>query len=107
MKSCPICNGSGANDRRVGEFWLLKCGRCGFVYADATEQQIEEVNFHYEEFAERHYDEVQTGVDYFWFDRITARLTRNRPGLKVLDIGCGNGVLRGPSGVNSNRPRVR
>ncbi len=93
MKACPICNGPAANDRRAGEYWLLKCRRCGFVYADATDQEIEQVNFHYEESVERLYSEVQTGVDYFWFDCISSRLTRNKQGLKVLDIGCGNGVL--------------
>ncbi|HNS21501.1 MAG TPA: class I SAM-dependent methyltransferase [Sedimentisphaerales bacterium] len=93
MKPCPICDGPGVNHVRVGEHWLLRCGRCRFVYAAATDQEIEEVNFRYEESAECHYSEIQTGVDYFWFDRITARLTRGRPGLKVLDIGCGNGVL--------------
>lgn len=93
MKSCPVCDGPGDTYRRVGEYWLLKCQRCNFVYAHATEQEIEEVNFHYEEFAERHYSEVQTGIDYFWFDRVSARLTHGKPGLKVLDVGCGNGVL--------------
>jgi 2-polyprenyl-3-methyl-5-hydroxy-6-metoxy-1,4-benzoquinol methylase len=93
MKSCPICNGPGENTSRVGEYWLLKCRDCRFVYADATDQQIEQVNFQYGEFAEHHYSEVQGGIDYLWFDRISARLTRGRNGLKVLDIGCGNGVL--------------
>ena len=93
MKSCPICNGPGANKSRVGEYGLLKCRDCRFVYADATDEQIEQVNFQYGEFAERHYDEVQGGIDYLWFGRISERLTGGRSGLKVLDIGCGNGVL--------------
>jgi 2-polyprenyl-3-methyl-5-hydroxy-6-metoxy-1,4-benzoquinol methylase len=93
MKLCPICNGPGANKSRVGECWLLRCQACGFVYADATVEEIEQVNFHYDEFAERHYTEVQSGIDYLWFGRISARLTQGRTGLRVLDIGCGNGVL--------------
>jgi len=93
MKLCPICNGPGANRSRIGEYWLLKCRNCGFVYADATDEQIEQVNFHYDEFAEQHYREVQGGIDYLWFGRISARLTQGRTRLKVLDIGCGNGVL--------------
>jgi len=93
MKPCPICHGPGANHSRVGEYWLVKCRDCRFVYADATDEQIEQVNFHYDDFAERHYTEVQSGIDYLWFGRISARLTGGRSGLKVLDIGCGNGVL--------------
>ncbi len=93
MKPCPICGGPGRNKSKVGDCWLLKCQDCRFVYADATDQQIEQVNFQYGEFAEHHYAEVQGGMDYLWFDRISARLTRGRSGLRVLDIGCGNGVL--------------
>ena len=93
MKSCPICTGPGANKSRVGEYWLLKCRNCRFVYADATDEQIEQVNFHYDEFAEQHYREVQSGIDYLWFGRISGRLIQGRTGLRVLDIGCGNGVL--------------
>ena len=93
MKACPICHGPGRQTSRVGEYWLLRCRDCRFVYADATDEQIAQVNFHYDEFAEQHYREVQSGIDYFWFGRISARLTGGRTGLKVLDIGCGNGVL--------------
>jgi 2-polyprenyl-3-methyl-5-hydroxy-6-metoxy-1,4-benzoquinol methylase len=93
MKLCPICSGPGEQKSKVGDYWLLKCRDCRFVYADATDQQIEQVNFQYGEFAEHHYAEVQGGIDFLWFDRISARLTRGRSGLKVLDIGCGNGVL--------------
>lgn len=93
MKSCPICNEAGRRVRRIGESWLLRCHACGFVYADATVEEIERVNFQYDESAERHYGEVQTGIDYLWFGRVSARLTGGRSDLKVLDIGCGNGVL--------------
>jgi 2-polyprenyl-3-methyl-5-hydroxy-6-metoxy-1,4-benzoquinol methylase len=93
MKSCPICNGSGDKERQVGKYWLLKCRVCNFIYANATDQEIEQVNFHYDEFAKCHYREVQSSLDLLWFDRITARLTQGREGLRVLDIGCGNGVL--------------
>lgn len=93
MKACPVCKGPGEEHRRIGDQWLVKCTRCGFVYAGATDEEIDRVNSQYGESTERHYDEIQTGLDYLWFDRISARLTRGREGLKVLDIGCGNGVL--------------
>ena len=93
MKSCPICDGPGERRSRIGDHWLLRCGDCGFVYADSTDQEIEEVNFQYGESAEQHYADVQGGIDTLWFDRISTSLTRGRDGLKVLDIGCGNGML--------------
>jgi 2-polyprenyl-3-methyl-5-hydroxy-6-metoxy-1,4-benzoquinol methylase len=93
MKACPICHGPGERHRRVGEHWLLECLHCGFVYAGATDEEIERVNFQYSDATEHHYDEIQTGLDYLWFDRVSEWLTKGRKGLKVLDIGCGNGVL--------------
>jgi len=93
MKSCPICSGAGEQIRRVDGCWLLRCCECRFVYAGATDEEIDRVNSQYGDSTERHYREVQTGMDFLWFDRITERLTRGVQGLKVLDIGCGNGVL--------------
>jgi 2-polyprenyl-3-methyl-5-hydroxy-6-metoxy-1,4-benzoquinol methylase len=93
MKPCPLCEGPGKEERRVDECWLLRCRHCGFVYADATVEEIERVNFQYDDSVERRYGEIQTGIDTLWFDRVSARLTRGRPGLKVLDVGCGNGML--------------
>jgi 2-polyprenyl-3-methyl-5-hydroxy-6-metoxy-1,4-benzoquinol methylase len=92
-KSCPICSGAGRQVRQVDGCWLVRCRQCGFTYAGATDEEIDRVNSQYGDATERHYDEVQTGVDVLWFDRITAWLTQGRHGLRVLDIGCGNGVL--------------
>jgi len=93
MKLCPICNGLGDKERQVGKHCLLKCRLCNFIYVNATDQEIEQVNFHYDEFTKCHYCEVQSSIDFLWFDRISACLTQGREGLRVLDIGCGNGVL--------------
>ena len=93
MKLCPICNGLGDEERQVGKHFLLKCRACNFIYANATDQEIEHVNFHFDEFVKCHYREVQSSIDFLWFDRISDRLTQGREGLRVLDIGCGNGVL--------------
>jgi 2-polyprenyl-3-methyl-5-hydroxy-6-metoxy-1,4-benzoquinol methylase len=93
MKSCPICKGSGEKQRQVGKYWLLKCRVCNFVYANATDKEIEQVNFQYDQRAKCHYREVQSAIDLLWFDRISARLMQGRESLRVLDIGCGNGVL--------------
>jgi 2-polyprenyl-3-methyl-5-hydroxy-6-metoxy-1,4-benzoquinol methylase len=93
MKKCPVCNGPGEKERRVGKYDLLKCRLCSFVYADATDEQIEQVNFSFGDSVKCHYREVQSGIDVMWFDRISTILTQGKKGLKVLDIGCGNGVL--------------
>jgi 2-polyprenyl-3-methyl-5-hydroxy-6-metoxy-1,4-benzoquinol methylase len=92
-KKCPVCNGSGEKERQVGKYDLLKCRLCSFVYADATDEQIEQVNFNFGDSVKCHYREVQSSVDVMWFDRISTILTQGKKGLKVLDIGCGNGVL--------------
>ena len=93
MKQCPVCNGPGDKERRVGKYCLLKCRLCSFIYANVTDEEIEEVNFNFGEFVKSHYREVQSSIDALWFDRISTSLTRGKEGLKVLDIGCGNGVL--------------
>jgi len=93
MKKCPICNGPGEKERRVGKYSLLKCCDCSFVYANVTDEEIEQVNFNFGDQVKRHYREVQSSIDVLWFDRISASLTQGKEGLKVLDIGCGNGIL--------------
>ena len=93
MKKCPVCNGSGEKECRIGKYCLLKCSVCNFIYANVTDREIEQVNFNFGEFVKCHYREVQSSIDVLWFDRISTSLTRGKEGLKVLDIGCGNGVL--------------
>ena len=93
MKQCPICKGLGDKKRLVGKHCLLKCRACKFIYANVTDREIEQVNFNFGEFVKSHYREVQSSIDALWFDRISTSLTQSKEGLKVLDIGCGNGVL--------------
>jgi len=93
MKKCPVCNGPGVKERRVGKYCLLKCGICSFVYANVTDEEIKQVNFNFGDQVNCHYREVQSSIDVLWFERISKSLTQGKEGLKVLDIGCGNGVL--------------
>jgi len=93
MKKCPVCNGPGVKERRVGKYCLSKCRVCSFVYANVTDEEIEQVNFNFGDNVKSHYREVQSGIDALWFDRISTLLTQGKEGLNVLDIGCGNGVL--------------
>lgn len=93
MKKCPVCNGPGEKERRVGKYSLSKCRLCNFIYANVTDEEIEQVNFNFGDSVKCHYREVQSSIDVLWFDRISTSLTRGKEGLKVLDICCGNGVL--------------
>jgi 2-polyprenyl-3-methyl-5-hydroxy-6-metoxy-1,4-benzoquinol methylase len=93
LKECPVCNGSGEKERRVGKYCLSKCRLCDFIYANVTDEEIEQVNFNFGDNVKSHYREVQSSIDALWFDRISTSLTKGKEGLNVLDIGCGNGVL--------------
>ena len=93
IKKCPVCNGPGDKKRLVGKYSLLKCSVCSFVYANVTDEQIEQVNFNFGDSVKSHYREVQSGIDVLWFEQISKNLTQGKERLKVLDIGCGNGVL--------------
>ena len=92
-KPCPICRGDGEKERQAGDYCLLKCRQCRFVYVDATDEEIFETNLHYDDEYLCRYAKTQSSMDFLWFKRITTRLTSGRDGLNVLDIGCGNGVL--------------
>ena len=93
MKRCPICKGAGREDRRVSGYVLLKCGDCGFVYVDAPDTELLQANVHYDDSAKQRYDSVQGSSYHAWFAHVSRRLTQGRQGLRVLDIGCGNGML--------------
>lgn len=92
-KPCPLCKSPGRFHRLVDEYPLAKCTACGFVYVDVSDQHIEDVTFNYGDSAKAHYAESQSIIDLLWFDKISRKLTAGKTNLKVLDIGCGNGVL--------------
>lgn len=74
---------------------LLKCQNCDFVYADITDEEIEKANSSYDGVAVLRYEERQTLLDAVWFEAIARRFTRKLGPGRVLDVGCGNGVLLG------------
>ncbi len=92
-KPCPTCGGIGDKDRHVDGYDLLKCRVCGFVYVDVSDEAIQQENLHYDGDTVQHYEGLQSGFDRMWFGKITDRLVAGREGLKVLDVGCGNGLL--------------
>ncbi len=95
MKECPLCQGKGCSrfERCLNDIDLLKCGSCGFVYADYPDELILQLNSRYSDSAEEHYRHLQTFLDDMWFRAIAVRFTEKLGPRAVLDVGCGNGRL--------------
>jgi SAM-dependent methyltransferase len=72
---------------------MVKCSSCKFVYANVSDERIEAENFHSDTGQIQCYREIQTWVDRLWFRKIVERVTRRTGVGKVLDVGCGNGLL--------------
>ena len=96
-KRCPICNDEQSKvDRRIGDYFLLRCQNCHFVYSNLSEKEIEKENFSYNKKAIQKYQNAQTVFDELWFNQIARRINRRFTKLskkRVLDVGCGNGLL--------------
>lgn len=96
MKQCPICDNHGCSiSRTINNINLVLCNRCEFVYADLSDELILHKNSAYDEEAESFYCTHQTDLDRIWFKQTANRLVKlsGLSGGKVLDVGCGNGVL--------------
>jgi len=92
-KQCPLCEGVGHDEGLNGQVPLLRCEGCGFVYADAADDDVDRANFHYDHDTVEEYRRIQSGYDVAWFDWTAKRLARGTAGGRVLDIGCGNCLL--------------
>jgi ubiquinone/menaquinone biosynthesis C-methylase UbiE len=94
LKPCPTCCTSRVSYERIlNNIELLKCSACDFVYANLKDKEIIEANSTFAKGAIARYKEQQTIVDNVWFEMIVKRLTKMVGSGKVLDVGCGNGVL--------------
>lgn len=94
LKPCPICNASQIHyERTLNHTDLLRCSLCGLVYANLSDERIMEFNSGYDEELTAIYEEQQTFIDAVWFRRIVRKLTGMIGRGKVLDVGCGNGIL--------------
>lgn len=92
-KPCPLCGSQAAYERTLNGIDLVKCGACAFVYAGVDDKVVEEANFHFDENLVERYRGLQTWVDRHWFSGIARRITRTVGVGRVLDVGCGNGLL--------------
>ena len=94
MKHCPVCNNKNPVAERVlNGIQLAKCQNCTFVYADMTEEQVKETNFNYGSTSDDYYAEIQSFLDEAWFDFTALRMTGRLGTGRILDVGCGNGLL--------------
>lgn len=95
MKPCPLCQSQEPVEERVlNNYPLLACTRCGFVYADIGTEAIEAINSSLDEvfaasFAEQH----QSAFEAVFFRGVARRYTQLLGPGRVLDVGCGNGLL--------------
>lgn len=94
MKPCPLCSAEQSrHEREVNGYPLIRCGQCGFVYADIAQETIDRFNASFDEETAEKYRQMQTVLDEVWFAGVAARFTRQLGAGRVLDIGCGNGQL--------------
>ncbi len=88
LKRCTLCSGTSDPAGWNGKVALARCRDCGFVYAAASDGEIDAANRCGQETIDR-YRRIQSAFDLAWFDWLVRRF----PGKTVLDIGCGNGLL--------------
>ena len=94
LKPCPICGTyQVCHERTLNDVQLLRCKSCSLVYANLSDQRIMEFNSGYDEELAAMYEEQQSFIDTIWFKQIVKKLTNMVGRGKVLDIGCGNGIL--------------
>jgi SAM-dependent methyltransferase len=92
-KPCPLCGSQAAYERTLNGIDLVKCRSCAFVYAGVEDKVVEQANFHFDDDLVERYRGLQTWVDRHWFSCIARRITHKAGVGKVLDVGCGNGLL--------------
>jgi len=94
MRICPICSSDESlRERTLNNIDLLKCNNCDFVYSDLKESESEKTNSSYDDKAIEAYESYQNKFDYFWMKEIVSKISKKIGKGKVLDVGCGNGML--------------
>jgi 2-polyprenyl-3-methyl-5-hydroxy-6-metoxy-1,4-benzoquinol methylase len=94
MKKCPLCSSDQSQFERILKGYnLLKCSKCDFVFADIANAEIERINATWADKKVVLYDNIQTVFDEKWFETITCKWTKTLGVGRVIDVGCGNGLL--------------
>jgi SAM-dependent methyltransferase len=94
MKPCPLCGHPKPHyERTLNQIDLVRCVSCSFVYVDLSVDEIFKANSCYDDAHKENYLSYQTVLDDLWFRQTALRLTNRLGTGRVLDIGCGNGLL--------------
>ncbi|MBN1872048.1 MAG: methyltransferase domain-containing protein, partial [Candidatus Omnitrophica bacterium] len=94
LRPCPICGTPRVkHERIVYGYELLKCEPCDFVYTNLEDKVLEEYNSASDEDIVKSYSERQTLIDDIWFRKIVKKLANEIKIGKILDVGCGNGII--------------
>ncbi len=72
---------------------MLKCAVCGFLFAGIDDHKVLEANLKFGEQLDANYIRDQTQIDELWFQRTAKKITGKKEPGKILDVGCGNGLL--------------
>jgi len=94
IRNCPICNESCCIElRELNGYNLLECSNCYFVFALISKEDVYKHNCEIDDYADMIYSTNYTFLDDIWFKFLVENFHRNGPCFRVLDIGCGNGML--------------
>jgi len=81
------------DERILNGYLLIRCSECSFVFADVSFDEVRRHNYHVSSSTDSFYRQSQTELDDLWFWSVACRVARKAKTGKVLDVGCGNGML--------------
>ncbi|MBO8130498.1 MAG: class I SAM-dependent methyltransferase [Candidatus Marinimicrobia bacterium] len=81
------------DERMLNGCLLARCSKCSFVFADVSLDEVRRHNYHVSSSTDSFYMQSQTKLDNLWFWSVVCRVTRKTKAGRVLDVGCGNGML--------------
>lgn len=106
--NCQICNNENGEELGIlnyklfddslisGNFDIVSCNRCGFVFYNTSSMQIDYDNFYRESFYSTEYiNRELTSDEINYIDKsinILSPYIKDK-NISIMDVGCGNGVL--------------
>src|SRR4051812_6264062 len=94
-RPCPVCRSdASAPSRTKGGLKLVRCLKCGMVYANPVEKKYASGEYYDDEAAAYYLSPAKLQSDYasVRFERELKLLRGYCSGGKVLDVGCGSGA---------------
>ena len=81
------------DERILNGYLLIRCSECSFVFANVSFDEVRRHNYHVSSSTDSFYRQSQTEFDDLWFWSVACRVARKAKTGRVLDVGCGNGML--------------